>query len=88
VAWGTKISMTCRYDGPAPSGRYAGHRTTYQLVVLAAGDGGAQSVASWAALPGKDATIAASTSVPADEITGFELRDDEGTVLLSGAPGR
>jgi hypothetical protein len=88
VAWGTRITMTCRYEGPVPSGPYDPVRSTYQLVVVAAGDQSAQSVATWHALPGKDAVVAGSTDLPTDQIAGVELRDGYGTVLMAGSPSR
>jgi hypothetical protein len=88
VAWGTRITMTCRYYGPAPSGSYDPAKSTYQLVVVAAGDRSTQSVATWQALPGKDASVAGSTDLPAGEIAQVELRDGNGTVLMAGSPTR
>jgi hypothetical protein len=84
VAWGTRITMTCRYDGPTPSGAYQPH--TYQLVVVAAHDGGTQSVAQWQALPGRDAHVAGSTDLAVADIAEVQLRDVDGTVLLEGSP--
>jgi hypothetical protein len=86
VAWGTRITMTCRYDGPAPTGPY-GPPVTYQLIVVSA-DQSTQSVAQWEALPGRDATVAGSTNLSVDEIAEFELRSGDGTVLLAGSPTR
>jgi Putative zinc-finger len=87
VAWGTRISMTCRYDGPPASGEYAaGH--TYQLVVVDADDGSTQSVARWQALPGRDTSVAGSTDLPPDQIAEVQLLDGAGTLLMEGAPHR
>jgi hypothetical protein len=86
VAWGTRITLTCRYDGPPASGPYA-TATTYQLVVVSA-DQSARSVASWRVLPGRDARVAGSTDLRPDQITQVQLRDDDGTVLLQGSPTR
>jgi hypothetical protein len=89
VAWGTRITMTCRYDGPAPSDPYAGGEgTTYQLVVVSAEDQTTQSVARWQALPGRDARVTGSTDLSPDEIAGVQLQDGDGTVLLEGSPSR
>jgi hypothetical protein len=84
VAWGTRITMTCRYEGPAPSGPYQPH--TYQLVVVAADDAGSQRVAQWQALPGRDAHVAGSTDLAVADIAEVQLRDADGTVLLEGSP--
>jgi hypothetical protein len=84
VAWGTRITMTCRYEGPAPSPG-VGLPVVYELVVVQA-DQSTQSVAQWKSLPGKDATVAGSTQLSADQISEFELRTADGRVLMEGAP--
>jgi hypothetical protein len=86
VAWGTRITMTCRYDGPRPSGPYGPH--SYQLVVVSVGDRSTQSVAQWQVLPGRDASVAGSTDLSPAEIAEVQLRDGDGTVLLAGRPSR
>ena len=86
VAWGTRITMTCRYEGPEPAPR-SGPPVTYQLVVVSA-DQSTQSVAQWQALPGRDATVAGSTDLSVDQITEFELRTGDGKLLLEGSPSR
>jgi hypothetical protein len=83
VAWGTRVSMTCRYDGPVPGGYDPG---SYQLVVVSAEDGSTQSVARWQALPGRDAHVTGSTDLTPEEIAEVQLRDGDGTVLLEGSP--
>jgi hypothetical protein len=87
VAWGTRITMTCRYHGPAAPEPYA-IPTTYQLVVVSAADRSTQRVASWQVLPGQDAAVAGSTELWPDEIAEVQLRDAAGTVLLEGSPSR
>jgi Putative zinc-finger len=87
VAWGTQISMICRYDGPAPSGPYD-RSATYSLVVVSAEDQSTQQVARWQGLPGRDARVTGSTDLPPDEIAQVQLQDSKGTVLLEGAPPR
>ncbi|MCW2510864.1 MAG: hypothetical protein JWR28_1569 [Modestobacter sp.] len=87
VAWGTRITMTCRYDGPAPSQPYHGP-ATYQLVVVAADGAGTQRVARWQALPGQDASVAGSTDLSPEEIAEVQLQDGDGTVLMAGSPTR
>jgi hypothetical protein len=87
VAWGTKITMTCRYEGPT-SPVSSGEGTYYQLVAVAEEDAHTENVASWESLPGKDASIAGSTELTPDEIAEFQLRLGDGTVLLTGYPGR
>lgn len=85
VAWGTRITMTCRYDGPAAAVPYD-PRATYSLVVVPTDGSDAQRVAQWQALPGRDARVAGSTALPVDEIGEVRLLDGTGTVLLEGTP--
>jgi hypothetical protein len=84
VAWGTRITMTCRYDGPAPAGPYP--PPTYELVVVGVDGAGTQDVARWRALPGRDARVAGSTDLAVSDIAEVQLRDRDGTVLLEGSP--
>lgn len=61
---------------------------TYQLVVLAAGPQGTQSVASWQVLPGRDAQVAGSTDLSPEQIVEVQQRGGAGIVLLEGSPSR
>jgi putative zinc finger protein len=94
VAWGTRITMTCRYHGPEPGGSSEagpydpGAGDTYQLVVVSAADRTTQSVATWHVLPGRDAAVAGSTDLFPEQIAEVQLRDGSGTVLLAGSPSR
>jgi len=83
VAWGTRITMDCRYDAGAPPGPY--DPVAYQLVVVGP-DAGTQSVARWQALPGRETHVAGSTDLPVDEIAQVQLLDSDGTLLLQGSP--
>jgi hypothetical protein len=82
--WGTRITMICRYEGPEPS--EPATPVSYQLVVVAANDGGTQSVARWQSLPGRDAQVAGSTDLPVDQIASVQLLDANGKLLLQGSP--
>jgi hypothetical protein len=82
VAWGTRITMTCRYE--KSSGPHSDE--SYQLVVVPTGNGIPQSVARWLPVPGRDVRVTGSTDLPADDIAEVQLRDDDGTLLLQGWP--
>jgi putative zinc finger protein len=88
VAWGTRITILCRYEGPVSSGPPDPALSTYQLVLVAAGDAAVQNVATWNALPGKVATVGGSTDLHSDEIASVELRNGYGTVLMAGSVPR
>lgn len=89
VAWGTRITMTCRYEGPGAAGPYdEGPWGTYQLVVVSAADRSTRNVASWQVLPGREAVVAGSTELFPEQIAEVQLRDSAGTVLVAGSPSR
>jgi hypothetical protein len=84
VAWGTRITIVCRYDGPAAAPEEPGG--VLQLVVYPAGNGNPQSVARWLTLPGRDARVTGATDLDPDQIAEVRLLDGAGTVLLQGSP--
>ncbi|MFD5215642.1 anti-sigma factor family protein [Microbacterium sp. NPDC058345] len=82
VAWGTRLTMTCRYDGAvdAPPGGWE-----YELVVVSA-DGAESRLSTWRAFPDRTAEIVAGTALRAADIAAVEVRSVRtGTVLLSTA---
>ncbi len=84
VAWGTRITIVCRYDGPAAAPEEPGG--VLQLVVYPAGNGSPQSVARWLTLPGRDARVTGATDLDPEQIAEVRLVDGAGTVLLQGQP--
>ncbi|AKU15995.1 anti-sigma factor family protein [Luteipulveratus mongoliensis] len=79
MAWGTKVTMECLYEGDrAPQGP----RRTYELVVLPKDGGTPQTVARWAVLPGRDATVTGSTDLTAAAISQVQVRTTDGRVVL------
>ncbi|WP_222264160.1 anti-sigma factor family protein [Modestobacter marinus] len=84
VAWGTRITIVCRYDGPAAAPEEPGG--VLQLVVYPAGNGNPQSVARWLTLPGRDARVTGATDLDPNQIAEVRLLDGAGTVLLQGQP--
>lgn len=78
VAWGTRLSVTCRYltDPPKDLGPL-----DYALVVRTRG-GGEEQVGSWRGVPGKEITFAAATRSRPQDITGVEVRTMSGHPLL------
>jgi putative zinc finger protein len=87
VAWGTRITMTCRYEGSTAGGRYA-DGGVYELVVVSGADRSSHSVASWQALADRSAVVTGSTALFPEQIAEVQLRDAKGTVLLEGSPSR
>lgn len=86
VAWGTRLSMDCRYPATAsgylpPGGAYAGP-AVYTLVVTDV-DGVQSQVSTWSAVPGLDVRLDAATAVPLDRIASLDVRSAAGTTLLS-----
>jgi hypothetical protein len=76
--WGTQVSLSCVYQGAPPPDA---PRTTYVLVVRSA-DGRIEQIASWSPPPGQDVQVAASTDLPADRVSGLEVRTAAGAVVM------
>ncbi|MCD6639232.1 MAG: hypothetical protein LT071_04895, partial [Nocardioides sp.] len=83
VAWGTRLSLTCRYalgtgdaryDVPERAGRYA-------LVVHVRG-GDEEQVATWRAVPGRTLTVDAATAAERRDIERVEVRNAQGVAVL------
>lgn len=85
VAWGTRIGLSCRYAEAGTGEPYAppGQAAPGYALVLVSADGTAEEVATWLAVPGREVTVPAATLLRRDQIVQVELRDLDGTVLLS-----
>jgi hypothetical protein len=79
VAWGTRLDVTCRYDG---AGRYGSTAPATYALVVRTRDGRAQQVATWRALPGRTMRVTAATAAARDEIASVEVRTAQGTPVL------
>jgi hypothetical protein len=75
VAWGTSVRLVCSYDSSVQDA------AAYALVVSDR-SGHEEQVATWTALPGRDATMTGSTSVPAAQIARVEVRTTDGRPVL------
>jgi hypothetical protein len=87
AAWGTKVSLDCRWVG-ATTGAGSGVKKTYRLVAVPRDGGDPQVLAQWAVLPGEDAKVVGSTDLATSGIAAIELQavaDD--AVLLQSKPG-
>lgn len=86
AAWGTRVSLDCRWVGAA-TGADAGVKKVYRLVAVPRDGGPTQTLAQWAVLPGQDAKVVGSTNLATSGIATIELRavaDD--SVLLRARP--
>lgn len=85
VPWGTRLVVTCTYDGGGVGAdQYAGpaaRAVEYALVVRDA-EGNMQQVATWLAVPGRDVTVPAATSLDVAEIAELQMMSG-GEVVLS-----
>lgn len=80
--WGTQVALSCLYRGaPHPPAAPDAPRTTYVLVVRGS-DGRFEQIASWSPPPGQDVEVAASTDLPADRVSGLEVRTTSGAVVM------
>jgi len=78
VAWGTRIQLSCRYDGAAP---YGAGTTDYALVVTDR-TGHSEQVATWRAVPGRTSTVVAATAMRRGDIATVEVRTSSGEPVL------
>ncbi|MEO5833152.1 MAG: zf-HC2 domain-containing protein [Nakamurella sp.] len=76
VTWGTKIELKCSY----PSDESGDER--YDLVVFDRA-GNSQTVSSWKVVPGRTATMNASTAVAAADIGRLEIQSADGMTVLA-----
>lgn len=85
AAWGTRVSLDCRWVGPA-SGWETGVRKTYRLVAVPRDGRVPQTLAQWSVLPGEDATVVGSTDLSPDAIARIELVAvaDDAVLLRAG----
>ncbi len=74
-AWGTRIDLTCTYEGKLTE------RTTYVLVVQPV-DGAPQQVGTWEADLGQEVHLTMATSVATDDIATVEVQTESGYQVL------
>lgn len=79
TAWGTRITLTCRYAAGEASPGYR-----YELRVRAT-DGTTTSLGSWE-LDGRSATFTGGTALPVADIAVVEVTDSRGVTVLRLAP--
>lgn len=80
VPWGTRLELTCTYEGSA-SGYRDAPTPAYTLAVQTS-DGRWEQVATWRAVPGRTVTVTGATAAGADDITSVEVRSASGRPLL------
>ena len=80
VPWGTRLELTCTYEGAASAYRDA-PAPAYTLAVRTR-DGRWEQVATWRAVPGRTVTVTGATAAGADDITSVEVRSASGRPLL------
>lgn len=81
VPWGTRLSVTCRYDKQGSSyGGGAAEPPAYALVVRTRD--GVEQVATWRAVPGRETTVTGATAARSSEITSVEVRTTSGEPVL------
>lgn len=78
VAWGTRLSITCRYD----SDHYQNAAAPRYALVVRTRDGSEEQVATWRAVPDRPLTVTAATAARPAEIRSVEVRTPEGDPVL------
>ncbi|TCJ24116.1 anti-sigma factor family protein [Nocardioides jejuensis] len=74
TAWGTRITLTCRYLGEPAGYRYA--------LRVRGTDGTVTTLGTWS-LGDRDVTFTGGTALPVAEIAAVEVTDGSGTTLLT-----
>lgn len=82
ATWGTRIDLDCRYPSQPAAAQSS---WVYALAVVDA-SGDATTVSTWRADPGVDARLTATTATPIGDIRAIEIRSQDGTILMRGAP--
>ncbi|WP_336645994.1 zf-HC2 domain-containing protein [Microbacterium sp. USHLN186] len=77
VPWGTKLELTCEYDGY----RAAGVGGEYALAIVA-DDGTTSTLSTWSVEPGATARLSAGTALAVSDIRAVEIRDASGSVVV------
>jgi hypothetical protein len=80
VRWGTKLDLTCRYASRRED--YPGHRLPRYAMFVTRGNGTAEQVASWRALPGRTMHLTAATAAGRADISDVEVRTSDGHTVL------
>jgi len=73
--WGTRIDLTCTYEGPVAG------PATYVLVVTST-DGRTEQVGTWRTADGQEVHVTMATAVAPDDIASVEVRTDSGYSVL------
>lgn len=81
VLWGTKLDLTCSYDGGTEYGAPPPEPHTYVMFIRTR-DGNMEQVATWRGLPGKTMRLAAATAANRTDITSVVVRTSSGKPVL------
>lgn len=79
--WGTRLVVTCTYDGVADP--YAADSPVEYALVVRDGTGHGEQVATWYAGPGAHVTVPAATALRLADITGLEMVAGDSVVLAA-----
>ncbi|WP_157155673.1 anti-sigma factor [Diaminobutyricimonas sp. LJ205] len=84
VGWGTRIDLSCTYEGEAADAPEQGW--PYALYITD-DNGKLSEVSSWRASPGETARLEAGTAIDLDDIAAVEIRPvDSDRTLMRGVP--
>jgi hypothetical protein len=79
VDWGTKLELLCAYDKWGSDD--GGEGRPYSLVIRT-GEGQVEQVATWLALPGREAKLDAATATERDDISSVQVLTADGRPVL------
>jgi hypothetical protein len=77
VKWGTRIDLTCGYEGTSGYAEWP----AYAMFVRSS-DGADEQVGTWRAEPGREMHISLATAVAPDDIESIVVKTEDGTPVL------
>ena len=82
VPWGTRLTMTCRYQAAPAGPSYDGGAAVRYVLVVRTHAGDEERVASWVGGAGDVTTLTGATAWRPDDIAAVEVRSSSGRPLL------
>lgn len=77
VAWGTRLDLTCTYEG-----WQGGNRIWAYTLVVEMTDGTVEPAAAWKAIPGEELHVTGATSASPEDIASVEVQAPDGRAVL------
>ena len=80
--WGTRIDLTCTYEGPVGILSVLGDAAETYVLVVRSADGRSEQVGTWRTAPGEEVHVTMATSLAPAEIATVEVQTATGYSVL------